>query len=50
MTPGPSARIRGDALRRGWHSPLLWDDDIDDPAARPARGRRTPKHTRKEVA
>lgn len=30
------SRSRGEALRRGWVSPLAWDDDtIDDPDARP---------------
>lgn len=40
MTPGPSARARGWAAKRGWPPPLAWDDDtIDDPAARPYRPR-----------
>lgn len=31
MTPGPSARSRRDAVRKGWVSPLGWDDiDSDD--------------------
>lgn len=48
--PGPSARTRSIALRKGWLPPLAWDDDaMDDPAAEPhvdgvprlrARGRR----------
>jgi len=34
--PGPSARTRVFALRRGWVPPMAWDDDeIDDPAAQP---------------
>ncbi len=34
MTPGPSARSRYWAQKRGWLPPLAWnDDDIDDPAA-----------------
>lgn len=33
-TPGPSARARNDAGRKGWHGPLAWDD-IDDPLAEP---------------
>jgi hypothetical protein len=37
MTPGPSSRVRGYAIAKGWAVPLAWDDDaIDDPAARPA--------------
>lgn len=35
-TPGPSARMRDEARRRGWVPPLLWEDiDIDDPTAQP---------------
>lgn len=34
MTPGPSARARNAAARKGWAPPLAWDEDsIDDPAA-----------------
>lgn len=34
--PGPSARARNDAARRGWAGPAAWDDGtIDDPAAVP---------------
>jgi DNA-binding NarL/FixJ family response regulator len=33
--PGPSQRARNDARRKGWHGPLAWDDDIDDPTAKP---------------
>lgn len=37
MTPGPSVRVRLLARRRGYVSPLAWDEDtIDDPAAKPA--------------
>lgn len=32
--PGPSARARRAAARRGWHGPLAWSD-IDNPAAEP---------------
>lgn len=36
--PGSSARARAVASTRGWVPPLGWDDDdIDDPAAVPAR-------------
>jgi len=36
MHVGPSARNRAIATRKGWPSPLAWDDDaIDDPAAQP---------------
>lgn len=39
MTPGPSAKVRQIAARKGWAPPLAWDDDsIDDPAARPSTG------------
>lgn len=42
-TPGPSARARAYAARRGWVSPLAWDDDvIDDPAAQPLLGEKDP--------
>jgi AraC-like DNA-binding protein len=34
-TPGPSKRNRTLAMQRGWHSPIAWGDDIDDPAAVP---------------
>jgi hypothetical protein len=38
-TPGPSAKTRGIAAKRGWAPPLAWDDDsIDDPAATPDLG------------
>jgi DNA-binding CsgD family transcriptional regulator len=33
--PGPNQRARNDARRKGWHGPLAWDDDIDDPTALP---------------
>lgn len=33
--PGPSDRARRHAARRGWHGPLAWGDNIDDPAAQP---------------
>jgi hypothetical protein len=33
-------RARGTARRKGWHPPFAWDDDeIDNPNARPRRGR-----------
>lgn len=32
-----SVRTRNYAARMGWPPPLAWDDDIDDPAAVPAR-------------
>lgn len=36
LTPGPSVRARNTATRRGWVSPLAWDEDtIDDPDAQP---------------
>ncbi|MCD2263272.1 hypothetical protein K3888_11240 [Dietzia aurantiaca] len=36
LTPGDSVRARSMASRRGWMSPLAWDEDtIDDPAAAP---------------
>jgi hypothetical protein len=35
MVPGPSSRAKGRAARERWPSPLAWDDNIDDPAARP---------------
>lgn len=36
MTPGGSKRARLFAARKGWPAPLAWDDDIDEPTARPA--------------
>lgn len=40
MSVGPSERTRTYARNRGWAPPLAWDDQaIDDPAARPNRGR-----------
>jgi DNA-binding CsgD family transcriptional regulator len=33
--PGPSKRSRTTAAQRGFHGPLAWGDDIDDPAAVP---------------
>ncbi|MEW2302045.1 hypothetical protein AB0958_19065 [Streptomyces sp. NPDC006655] len=34
-------RTRNDAASKEWHGPLAWDDDtIDDPKARPRRGRK----------
>lgn len=45
-TPGPSARSRLMAARRGWAPPLAWDDDtIDDPTAIPV-GTADPRATR----
>lgn len=43
MTVGPSDKNRRDARRKGWAPPLAWDDDIDDPAAKP-RGVGRDKH------
>lgn len=37
MIPGSNNRARADAQRKGWVSPLAWDEeDLDDPAAKPA--------------
>ncbi|MEU2603222.1 helix-turn-helix domain-containing protein [Streptomyces albus] len=33
--PGTSVRARNHAANRGWHGPLAWDDNIDDPQAKP---------------
>lgn len=33
--PGSNARARNRARREGWHGPLAWDDNIDDPDATP---------------
>lgn len=39
MRPGPSARTRSRAQRKGWLTPLHWDEDeIDDPRAWPRFG------------
>jgi transcriptional regulator with XRE-family HTH domain len=40
MTPGPSPRARTYAAKRGWAAPLAWDDNIDDPDAKPDLGQR----------
>ncbi|HEY1179351.1 MAG TPA: hypothetical protein VGF17_24615 [Phytomonospora sp.] len=38
-TPGPSAKVRGIAAKRGWAPPMAWDDDtIDHPDAQPDLG------------
>ncbi len=43
MTPGPSPQIVTKAGNWGYHVPLAWDEDtIDDPAAKPDRGRHAP--------
>lgn len=34
-TPGRSQYNRKLAAQRGWHSPIAWGDDIDDPKAEP---------------
>ena len=34
-TAGPSERAKAMAARRGWHGPMAWGDDIDDPSAEP---------------
>lgn len=33
--PGPDERSRRRAQRLGWHGPMAWDDNIDDPTAIP---------------
>lgn len=35
MNPGTSERSRKRATEQGWHGPLAWGDDIDDPNAIP---------------
>ena len=46
VRPQSVAKARARGLREGWPPPLAWDDDeIDDPAARPA-GMRTAHKTR----
>lgn len=43
MTPGPSERTRSRAQRLGLAPPLAWDEeDLDDPAATPARAEPAP--------
>lgn len=34
-TPGINNRARNDARRNGWHGPLAWGDNIDNPQALP---------------
>lgn len=49
--PGPSARARADAARKGWASPAAWDEDtIDDPAAVPDLDQPEPELNRNELA
>lgn len=44
MTLGPSERSRYLARHAGWPPPLAWwDENIDDPKARPVRGWRMPQ-------
>lgn len=33
--PGPSATAAGRARARGWHGPLAWEGNLDDPSAKP---------------
>lgn len=40
--PGPNRHVAAIAARKGWPSPLAWDDDIDDPAAVPQGTDRVP--------
>lgn len=46
QVPPPSrvtTRVKNIASARGWHPPLVWDDDtIDDPGSSPATGDTTP--------
>ena len=35
--PGPSEYARGIARRNGWHSLIAWDDNIDNPTAKPEK-------------
>lgn len=49
--PGPSARARNDAVRKGWPSPAAWDEaTIDDPAAQPDLDQPEPELNRNELA
>ncbi|GGV46166.1 helix-turn-helix domain-containing protein [Streptomyces spectabilis] len=43
-TPGTNQRARNHARKHGWHGPLAWDDNIDNPDAKPetAHGRQRP--------
>jgi transcriptional regulator with XRE-family HTH domain len=38
-TPGPSQKAKRRAASLGWHGPLAWDGNIDDPQARPEKAR-----------
>jgi hypothetical protein len=38
MVPGSSRATATRAIAKGWAPPLAWDDDLDDPKARPAAG------------
>ena len=38
LTPGRSERARNRAAQLRWAPPLAWDDNIDDPKAKPDRG------------
>ncbi|MFE2710543.1 hypothetical protein ACFXKI_00780 [Streptomyces mirabilis] len=37
--PGPSHFAVHSARRRDWHGPLAWDDNIDDPQAKPEKAK-----------
>ncbi|NJQ04245.1 hypothetical protein [Streptomyces lonarensis] len=50
LRPGPSRRARVIAQNRGWHGPLAWGDDIDDPAAEPEVDEATPLNTHEVAA
>jgi hypothetical protein len=38
LTPGTCVRARNRAVKLRWAAPLAWDDNIDDPDAKPDRG------------
>jgi hypothetical protein len=45
---GPSAVARARAKRLGWHSPIDWEGDIDDPATRPEEAASEPESRSKK--
>jgi AraC-like DNA-binding protein len=48
--PGTCARARTRAATEGWHGPMAWGDDMDDPAAQPETDSGTEQLKRDELA
>ncbi|MGP4114626.1 helix-turn-helix domain-containing protein [Streptomyces sp. 4N509B] len=48
--PGTCTRARTRAAAEGWHGPLAWDDDIDNPDAQPEADSGDTELSRDEIA